>query len=67
MGKITLAKRDTLAAHQKTLFDEDTRLRQDVLELLRRIEESSMSLDAIRKRVEITFGDKAPEGRKRRK
>jgi len=66
-GEDHVNERDTLASHQRTLFDEDTRLRQDVLELLRRIEESSRSLDAIRKQAETTFGERAPGGRKRRK
>jgi hypothetical protein len=66
-GEDQVSERDTPAAHQRTLFNEDIRLRQDVLELLRRIEESSMSLDAIRKQVERTFGEEASGRRKRRK
>jgi hypothetical protein len=66
-GEDQISERDTLAFHQKALFDEDTRMRQDVSELLRRIDDSAMSLDAIRKRVESIFGEKAPAGRKRRK
>jgi len=62
-----VSERNTMADHQRTIFGEDERLRQDVLELLRRIEESSVSLAAIRKQVETKFGEKIPKGRKRQK
>lgn len=50
----------------KTLFDEDTRLREEVLEILRRIDHSAMSLEAIRKLVEATFGEKPAKSRRRK-
>ncbi len=65
-GEDNASERNMLVGQQKTLFGEDVRLRQDVLELLHKIEESSLSLDAIRKQVETTFGEKTPKGRKRR-
>jgi len=66
-GEDQVSERDALVAPQRALFDEDARMRQDVAELLRRIEESTMTLDAIRTRVETIFGERAPAGRKRRK
>gem|GEM_PF-1691657 len=59
--------RGALGDQQRTLFAEDARLRQEVLELLRKIDESSMSLDAIRRHVESAFGEKNLRGRKRKK
>jgi len=65
-GEDHARERHTEDGRQRTLFDEDARLRQDVLELLRRIDDSATSLDAIRKQVESTFGEKSPERRGRR-
>jgi len=55
------------AAGQGTLFDTDARLELEVREILRRIEDSSMSLDAIRRQVERVFGAGSSKSRKRRK
>jgi hypothetical protein len=66
-GESHVSERNTMAAHQRTIFGEDERLRQDVLELLRKIGESSVSLAAIRKQVETKFGEKTAKGRKRQK
>lgn len=67
-GESNNNERNASAELQRSLFNEDTQLlRQDVLELLRKVEESSMSLNAIRKQVEIKFGEKAPKDRSRRK
>lgn len=52
---------------QKTLFSEEATLRQDVLELLSKIEETSSSLNTIRRHVERKFGQKTPKGRKKSK
>ncbi len=60
-------ERDTLAGKQSTLFNEDTRMRKDVLEILSMIEESYKSLDAIRKQVEKKFGESVRKSRKRQK
>jgi len=51
---------------QRTLFDEDNRLRDDVLEILRRIDHSALSLEAIRKFVEMAFGEKHSKGRRKK-
>ena len=64
-GEDRLGERDAWAGNQGMLFDESPGLRTAVLELLHKIEESSMSLDAIRRQVEKTFGEKVPRGRKR--
>lgn len=53
-------------AAPKTLFDDDARLRKEVSELLRQIDHSALSLDAIRKRVETAFGEKRSTGRRRK-
>jgi hypothetical protein len=47
----------------KTLFDEGIHLQE---EILRRLEQSTASLDAIRKLVETTFGGKLPKNRKKK-
>lgn len=54
------SERDTQMSRQRELFNDDVPTRQDVSEILRRIEDSAMSLDAIRNKVEKTFGEKAP-------
>lgn len=67
-GENYISERSAQAEPQRSLFSEDTQLlRQDVLELLRKVEESSMSLNAIRKQVETKFGEKIPKDRNRRK
>ena len=45
----------------------DGRLRRDVLELLGKLEETSMSIEAIRRQVETTFGEKDSKGRNRKR
>ncbi|QDT43486.1 hypothetical protein Pan241w_35870 [Gimesia alba] len=52
---------------QKSLFREESRLDMEVHEILRRIEESAMSLDAIREHVERALGKSKPKRRSRRK
>jgi hypothetical protein len=59
--------KDTLTCRQMSLFNEDARLRQYVFELLRKIDESAMSLNAIRKQVENKFGEKNTKARKGKK
>lgn len=67
-GESYANERNSQVEPQRSLFSEDTQLlRQDVLELLRKVEESSMSLNAIRKQVETKFGEKTPKDRNRRK
>lgn len=56
-----------VAARQISMHDEDARLRQDVGELLFKIDESAKSLNAIRKQVEVKFGEKTPKNRNREK
>jgi hypothetical protein len=58
---------DKFAPRQRTMLDDEAGLRQDVFELLRRIEDSTTSLNAIRKQVETKFGQKVPKGRKPQK
>jgi hypothetical protein len=53
-------------ARSKTLFDEDTRLREEVLEILRRVENSAMSLEAIRRLAEAALGEKLPKNRRKK-
>jgi hypothetical protein len=55
------------ASNPKTFFDEDTQLREEILEILRRIEDSAMLLDSIRRQVETVFGGKSSKNRNRRK
>ncbi len=50
----------------RALFDEDTRMREEVQEILRRIDHSAMSLDVIRKLVEATFGEKQSKNRRKK-
>jgi len=52
---------------QIALFSDESMLRQDVLELLSKIEETSLALNAIRRQVETKFGQKTPRGRKKPK
>lgn len=65
-GETNISDRDSTAIDQRTLFGEDVQKNNYVLELLQKIEENAMSLDAIRKSVEMAFGHKASKGRKRR-
>ena len=59
---------NALYPRQMTMFDGETQLRKDVLALLHKIDESAISLNAIRKDVEIKFGVKPPaKGRKQQK
>ncbi len=57
----------TLSVRQMGLFEKEGNLRQDVSELLSEIQESSKSLAAIKKKVELKFGKKTPKKSKRRK
>jgi len=52
---------------QMKLFNEKSITKQDYFELLNKISESAMSLQAIRKQVEDKFGDKPSKSRKRPK
>lgn len=62
-----IAGRAPLPPTQAALFsDNSSEVRQDVLELLRKMEETSMSLNAIRKQVEKKFGEKLPSKSKQR-
>jgi hypothetical protein len=56
-----------LYGKQLTLFPEETRLTQDVQELLSKIQETSTSLNAIRRQVETRFGQKNPRRQKKSK
>jgi hypothetical protein len=56
---------DTRVA-SKTLFDEDSRLREELLEILRRIDHSAMSLEAIRRLAEAALGEKLPKNRRKK-
>jgi hypothetical protein len=56
-----------VVSQQKTFFDEDARLREDVSEILRRIDDSTRALDAIRRAAETVLGDVLPKGRNRKK
>jgi hypothetical protein len=51
----------------RTLFDEDARLREDVLEIVRRIDDSARALDAIRRLAETTLGEKPSKSRNRKR
>jgi len=57
----------SVAREPRTLFDEDERLREGVLEILRRTEDSARTLDAIRRLAEMTLGEKASKSRGRKK
>ena len=40
--------------------------REDILEILRKLDDSARALDAIRRLAELTLGEKLPKGRNRR-
>ena len=66
-GEDHFGDKGAVASQPRTLFDEDARLREDVLEILRKIDDSARALDAIRRLAEMTLGDKLPKGRNRKK
>ena len=66
-GEERISERGTLAGRQPTLFGKDARSRRYLSEILREIEQSSISLDAIRKQVEALAGERIPKGQRHRK
>jgi len=61
--EVITGEKNTIISNQKTLFGDESQLRQDVLEILYKIEEGTKSLYAIRKQVEMKFGEKTTKGK----
>lgn len=66
-GEDHTGEKGSVAPQPKTLFDADVRLREDVLEILRRIDDSARALDAIRRLAETTLGETPSKSRNRKK